>query len=82
MVYDPSEDRRPAELFQCYMRGWRHGAVATAMDPKLTGHVDEGFVVEYQAGYLAGYELRKKAQAETAERLGYAPSILRTQNAS
>lgn len=79
MVYDPNEDRRPAELFQCYMRGWRHGAAGTAMDPKFTEHPDEGFVAEYNAGYLAGYELRKQAQAETAERLGYKPSVLRVQ---
>jgi hypothetical protein len=80
MVYDPNENRRPAELFQCYMRGWRHGSGGGAMDPKFTEHGDEDFVAEYSAGYLAGYELRKKTQTETAERLGYKPSILRIQD--
>ena len=81
MVYDPDEDRRPGELFQCYMRGWRHGAVGTAMDPTFTDHADMGFVAEYTAGYLSGYEIRKMTQAGAAQRLGYTPSVLRIQDA-
>jgi hypothetical protein len=81
MVYDPNRDTRPAELFQCHMRGWKHGAGGSAMDSKFTGHADEEFAAEYNAGYLAGYELRKKTQIETAERLGYTPSVLRIQGA-
>ena len=81
MVYDPNEDRRPAELFQCHMRGWQHGAVGTAMDPKFTEHEDSQFSAEYNSGYRVGYELRKKTQTETAKRLGYTPSVLRIQDA-
>lgn len=80
MVYDPNENRRPGELFQCYMRGWKHGVVGTARDPKFTAHEDPEIAAEYEAGYLAGYQLRKKTQTETAERLGYKPSILRVQD--
>lgn len=79
MVYDPDRDMRPAELFHCYMRGWKHGAVGTAMDPKFTGHEDGEFAAEYSAGYEDGYLLRKQTQTSAADRLGYKPSILRVQ---
>jgi len=80
MVYDPNENRRPSELFHCYMRGWEHGSRCMGMDPKFTEHADEEFVNEYNAGYEAGYLLRKKTQTETAARLGYKPSVLRIQD--
>jgi hypothetical protein len=78
MSYDPNEDRRPYELFTCYMRGWRHGAAASGMDAKFTKHKDGDLVAEYDAGYTAGYLDRQKVQTEAAERLGYTPRVIRT----
>jgi hypothetical protein len=78
MSYDPNENRRPGELFQCYMRGWKHGAAHSAIDDKFTKHKDNGFVAEYEAGYTAGYLDRQKVQTEAAERLGYKPRVIRT----
>lgn len=79
MVYDPNRDMRPGELFHCYMRGWRHGASTTGMDPKFTEHENPDFVREYNDGYKAGYLACKETQKAAAERLGYEPSILRIQ---
>lgn len=77
MSYDPNEDRRPAELFHSYMRGWKHGASVTAQAREFSEHEDQGIREEYLRGYSDGYRDRKETQEVNAARLGYTPKIVR-----
>lgn len=78
MSYDPYEDRRPAELFQCYRKGWIAAARGGAMDPKFSKHEDTEFAAEYERGFTDGYKDQRTVMAKAAERLGYTPRIIRT----
>lgn len=40
-----SDDRTKEELFQCYRRGWRHGATGNAQDAAFTEHKGHGEVM-------------------------------------
>ena len=78
MSYDPNEDRRPGELFQCYRSGWMAAARGGAMDPKFTKHADADFAAEYERGFTDGYTANRETMVKAAERLGYTPRIIRT----
>lgn len=60
-----------------YMKGWRDGAGAKALDPKFTAHQDAHIVEAYTVGYKDGYKARGEASAIAAERYGYQPMVIR-----
>jgi len=78
MSYDPNENRRPGELFQCYRKGWIAAARGGAMDPKLAKHEDTGLAAEYERGFTDGYNDQRSVMAKAAQRLGYVPRVIRT----
>jgi len=82
MSYDPNEDHRPGELFQCYRKGWIAAARGGAMDPKFTKHEDVDFAAEYERGFTDGYTTNREAMAKAAVRLGYKSRIIRTVGAA
>ncbi len=82
-MIDPNEtpaDREKRELFQCYRRGWKHGACANAQDKRFVDHVRAAIGAAYLNGYSNGRDASYLAGAREAERIGYDPrmSILRS----
>lgn len=77
-------DMRPrdvgaANCWMAYTKGWRVGAKGGVPDPAATGHADRGIAQAYQDGYAAGLEAFNRAARAAAERYGYMPSPLRTE---
>jgi hypothetical protein len=67
----PLTQDRKAELLHCFRRGWRHGALASATDPRIAAHPDAQLVAAYKRGYESGRNASMRADAEECERLQY-----------
>lgn len=68
-----------ANMWQTYMKAWRHGAGAKPLDPVFTHHDNSAIVHAYLDGYKAGREAAGAAAQLAGERFGYVPTILRLQ---
>lgn len=78
---ETAETRRRNDLFQCYRRGWKHGACSNAYDKKFTEHARRDISEAYLRGYSNGRDAWLIEGFRECERLGYDPkcSILREQ---
>lgn len=82
-MIDPNvtlETRQKNELFQCFRRGFKHGASANAQDRRFLEHARPEVISAYQRGYERGRSASYIAAADECERLQYDPqmSILRS----
>ncbi len=78
-VGETAADKRKNELFQCFRRGWKHGACANAVDKRFTAHTREDVRIAYDRGHQAGRDASLLAAAHECDRLDYDPrfSMLR-----
>jgi len=60
-----------SELLQCFRRGFKHGAGASAKDAKFTDHARSAIHEAYNRGYERGREASFLASADECTRLGY-----------
>ena len=76
---ETADNIRKSELFQCYRRGWKHGACSNAQDPKFVEHARADIGQAYLRGYSDGRDHWLIMSARECERLQYNPmfSILR-----
>ena len=68
---------KPRELYMTYMRGWRHGAGTSALDPRFTEHTNVDVRNHYARGYGDGREACSVAGERASKMTGYKPSVLR-----
>lgn len=65
-------------MYHSYMRGWRDGAVCTAMRKEFTERAETDCLrMMYELGYSNGRNARADASEEASKVIGYTPSILR-----
>lgn len=65
------------DLYMAYMKGWRAGASAKALDPRFTEHPNLEIRGAYTNGYGDGHEASKAASRIASGTYSYEPTILR-----
>lgn len=72
-----------ANRYESYMRGWRDGAVITAMRPEFTERAPgDQLRIAYELGYGDGRKARSNASSQAASVYGHKLTILRLQDES
>lgn len=64
-----------AELFQCFRRGWRIGAMGRPHDPRFTDHDDIEVRRAYERGRAAGFSSSVSDFYMECERIDYDPRV-------